>query len=307
MVRAKRHAKKTTDEPGRYQPPSGIRNREVARLARRYLLLALAPIAIVGCATTSASAPAATVTVTATAAPSTITATPAPESSTTTPSERREDDDGLESSSTTSNSYQREPLPPNGVIAANAEKICVPPVATLPDLVNNGDSPEFVDALQLAMFVLGYEITFSSSYDAETVRVVKLMQEDLGVVPDGQVGPITWGALRDRHCPEWERYFTNQSVVGAVYSVRYAATGYAVVQGSYSTTLGSHSGQWAVRDEWAKTIEMESGNSAFLSLYYDPRSSYHRTIRCQIFVNGVLEAESTASVGNTAYCEVFLP
>lgn len=37
-------------------------------------------------------------------------------------------------------------------------------------------------------------------YGPRTIAAVKRMRSDLGVVPDGQVGPMRWGALQSQLC-----------------------------------------------------------------------------------------------------------
>lgn len=275
-------------------------------MKRHLTLLVALTVALVGCSAVSEVAPVETVTVTATPTPvetPTADATPAPV-------REQEKDAERESAVPSNDPYQRDPRPPFGLILSSVESICVPPVEALPDLVNIGDSPEYVDALQMALFDLGYVVPFAASYNSSVVQVVQRMQTNLGVVPDGQVGPITWGALRDRLCPEWEEYFPNQGTsggYGSTYEVRYEGIGYAWVEGSYATELGFNSGEWGIRDAWVKTISLPSGNVASLTLFHSPRSSYNRPLTCRIYVDGTLKSESITSRGGTAYCEYVLP
>lgn len=97
--------------------------------------------------------------------------------------------------------------PPFGIMLEYARQLCLPPVTALPDLVTRGDSPEFTEVLQTFALTFGYETGAYGEYDAQTIRAVRQIQSDLGVVPDGQVGPITWSALRNWQCPYYEPYF----------------------------------------------------------------------------------------------------
>lgn len=291
------------------QPVPTVTSTSGVQIMKRFLvLLAAVPLALAGCTAIPGAAPVETVTVTATPTPvatATVTATPAPVG-------EPGDSEAQEPVTGQTMPQPRDPSehPPFGLIIYSAEKICVPPVHALPDLVNSGDSPEFVDALEMALYLLGYDVGFSSTYDSNTVEVVKRAQRDLGVVPDGQVGPITWGAIRDRHCPEWEEYFSDQGTSGgngSTYEIKYEGVGYALVDGSYATSLGFNSGQWFVLDDWVKTVTMSPGDVASLSFYYSTQSNYNRPLTCRIYVNGTLKAESTTRRGGTAYCEYPLP
>lgn len=159
---------------------------------------ALAAAALTACALQPAAAPPATVTVTA--IPSPERAGPNGSDASSGPSP------GASPSKATSEGEVR--FPAFGVIVSNAEQLCTTPIDTMPDLVNDGDSPEFTRALQLAAFTLGFDAETDGRYDTQTVKIVKQIQTTIGVVPDGQVGPITWGAFRDYYCPDYQEYFS---------------------------------------------------------------------------------------------------
>jgi hypothetical protein len=90
------------------------------------------------------------------------------------------------------------------------------------------------------------------------------------------------------------------------YEVRYEALGGAQVEGVYATSLGSVANSWVLSDRWSETVSLDPGNNAYFSLYHK-HSNYGRPILCRIYVNGILEAESSSVKGGTANCQVYLP
>lgn len=168
---------------------------------RLYMLTAamLVGAGLAGCGEFSAT-PVSTVTVTA--APSTAPAEPdEPVGTSARPSPSMESpaDD------------QQEQNLPVVIITANAEELCTTPVRSLPDMISETDSPEHAEILQIVALDMGYDVSLSGVYDKQTIRAVVEMQSDLGVVPDGQVGPITWSALQSEYCPEFGQTFGQSS------------------------------------------------------------------------------------------------
>lgn len=92
-----------------------------------------------------------------------------------------------------------------GLFLAYSDRLCGPSPEDLPELVDPGDAPDYAEVIQMAALWLDYDVDLTNAYDDQTIRVVKRMQSDLGVASDGQVGPITWGAVQQRVCPDWGR------------------------------------------------------------------------------------------------------
>ena len=80
--------------------------------------------------------------------------------------------------------------------------ICPTSPQYLPPLVDEGADPTATRILQSALIEwFGQDPgPVDGSYGSRTIATVKLVQEILGVVPDGQVGPITWGAIQGWFC-----------------------------------------------------------------------------------------------------------
>jgi serine/threonine protein kinase len=80
--------------------------------------------------------------------------------------------------------------------------ICPKVPSDLPPLVAADSDSQAVRALQVVLLdVFGFDPgPIDGQYGPRTIAAVKRMQSALGVVPDGQVGPITWGALQSQLC-----------------------------------------------------------------------------------------------------------
>lgn len=94
-----------------------------------------------------------------------------------------------------------EVLEPPEVSSALAY-ICSSSSALKPPLVGADSDAEATRAIQaLLPWQFGYDPgPLDGQYGPRTIAAVKQMQSDLGVVPDGQIGPITWAALQRRVC-----------------------------------------------------------------------------------------------------------
>lgn len=79
--------------------------------------------------------------------------------------------------------------------------VCDTPLADLPPLVDASASATGTRALQTLLRDLGYSPgPVDGQYGPQTQAAVRAYQADTGLYVDAQVGPKTWGALRDRHC-----------------------------------------------------------------------------------------------------------
>ena len=164
---------------------------------------ALMLIGLTGCGAGAESVPMTTVTVTA--SPNLTPESASPPPSSPSPTKNPEPEPVV----------QEDHHFPYGIIISNAEQLCTTPLALLPDLVSVGDSPEFVEVIQIVAIDLGYEAGELAIYDDQTVRAVRSIQNYLGVEPDGQVGPITWGALQDQYCPGFVDLYTDNYAAGS--------------------------------------------------------------------------------------------
>jgi len=75
-------------------------------------------------------------------------------------------------------------------------------VAYLPDLIGVSSDAQATRNLQELLITAFGENPgpIDGEYGPRTIAAVTRVQARLGVVPDGQVGPITWGALQARLC-----------------------------------------------------------------------------------------------------------
>lgn len=80
--------------------------------------------------------------------------------------------------------------------------ICGSSRDSLPRLVGSGSNSEATRALQTILVDVFAEDPgpIDGQYGSRTISAVKSMQSLLGVVPDGQVGPATWGAVQSSIC-----------------------------------------------------------------------------------------------------------
>ena len=93
--------------------------------------------------------------------------------------------------------------PPDAATTAQGavDVLCRTPVSQLPDLVYAGDSPYWTEVVQVLAVSEGIRVgPIDGQYGPQTIAGVQQLQLLVGVVDDGQVGPITWTALQDYFC-----------------------------------------------------------------------------------------------------------
>lgn len=91
---------------------------------------------------------------------------------------------------------------PYGLVIAWATDMCTTPTDSIPDLVTAASDENFTYVIQVMTLEYGYDPgPIDGQYGPQTIAAVKQLQSHLSVVPDGQVGPITWGALKADYCP----------------------------------------------------------------------------------------------------------
>lgn len=64
-----------------------------------------------------------------------------------------------------------------------------------PGLLRNGSKGEPVRTMQRRLLARGWNIGVDGEFGPQTERIVRGFQKDKGLVVDGEVGPVTWGAL----------------------------------------------------------------------------------------------------------------
>ena len=95
------------------------------------------------------------------------------------------------------------PTPPSGGLSLQAAQatMCREAVSELPDLIDAGDSAYWTEVVQVLAASEGIAVgPIDGQYGPQTVAGVKELQRRIGVVDDGQVGPITWSALQAYVC-----------------------------------------------------------------------------------------------------------
>lgn len=95
------------------------------------------------------------------------------------------------------------PAPPaEGATAQGAvDALCRTPISQLPDLVDAGDSAYWTEVVQVLAVSQGIRVgPIDGQYGPQTIAGVKELQRLVGVMDDGQVGPITWTALQGFFC-----------------------------------------------------------------------------------------------------------
>ena len=95
------------------------------------------------------------------------------------------------------------PMPQlNGpTIESTGDALCTTPVYRMPDLVTASSDPSWTRVIQVMAVLYGFNPgVIDGQYGPNTISAVKGLQSYLGVVPDGQVGPITWTALQNDYC-----------------------------------------------------------------------------------------------------------
>ena len=94
------------------------------------------------------------------------------------------------------------PLLTSPMIESTSDAICYLDPYTMPPLVGPTSDPSATRLIQIFAVMNGFNPgPIDGQYGPNTVAAVIQLQRLVGVVPDGQVGPITWGALSRYHCP----------------------------------------------------------------------------------------------------------
>lgn len=90
----------------------------------------------------------------------------------------------------------------DGTTAKGAiDALCRTAVSQLPDLVYAGDSPYWTEVVQVLAVSEGIRVgPIDGQYGPQTVAGVRQLQRLVGVLDDGQVGPITWAAFQGYFC-----------------------------------------------------------------------------------------------------------
>ena len=87
------------------------------------------------------------------------------------------------------------------MIEATGDALCTTPVYNMPDLVTPSSDASWTRVIQVMAVQYGFNPgVVDGQYGPNTVSAVQGLQAYLGVVPDGQVGPITWTALQNDYC-----------------------------------------------------------------------------------------------------------
>ena len=94
---------------------------------------------------------------------------------------------------------------PSGVDGATAQgavdALCRTPISQLPNLVYAGDSSYWTEVVQVLAVSEGIRVgPIDGQYGPQTISGVRQLQRLVGVLDDGQVGPITWTALQRYLC-----------------------------------------------------------------------------------------------------------
>lgn len=92
--------------------------------------------------------------------------------------------------------------PPDGTTAQGAvDALCRTPISQLPDLIDAGDSAYWTEVVQVLAVSQGIRVgPIDGQYGPQTIAGVRQLQRFVGVLDDGQVGPITWTALQTYFC-----------------------------------------------------------------------------------------------------------
>lgn len=87
------------------------------------------------------------------------------------------------------------------MIEATGDALCTTYVYNMPDLVTPSSDASWTRVIQVMAVQYGFNPgVVDGQYGPNTVSAVQGLQAYLGVVPDGQVGPITWTALQNDYC-----------------------------------------------------------------------------------------------------------
>jgi hypothetical protein len=94
------------------------------------------------------------------------------------------------------------PILTGPMIESTSDAICYLDPYAMPPLVGTNSDPWATRLIQIFAVMNGFNPgPIDGQYGPNTVAAVIQLQRLVGVVPDGQVGPITWGALSRYHCP----------------------------------------------------------------------------------------------------------
>lgn len=94
------------------------------------------------------------------------------------------------------------PLLTSPMIESTSDAICYLDPYAMPPLVGPDSDPAATRLIQIFAVMNNFNPgPIDGQYGPNTVYAVRLLQQLVGVVADGQVGPITWGALSEYHCP----------------------------------------------------------------------------------------------------------
>ncbi len=95
------------------------------------------------------------------------------------------------------------PLPAvtSPMVEASGDALCNTSVYAMPDLVGPTSDASWTRVIQVMTTQYGFNPgVIDGQYGPNTISGVRGLQTYLGVVPDGQVGPITWTALQNDYC-----------------------------------------------------------------------------------------------------------
>lgn len=96
-----------------------------------------------------------------------------------------------------------DPLPflTDSMIEGTYDRVCRTSVSSMPDLVTASSDAGWTTTIQIVAVIMGYNPgPIDGQYGPRTIAAVKQVQSELGTVPDGQVGPITWTAVQNFLC-----------------------------------------------------------------------------------------------------------
>jgi len=81
--------------------------------------------------------------------------------------------------------------PAASALTAQAARVAPP----FPGLLRNGSKGDAVRTMQQRLLARGWQLGVDGEFGPQTEHVVRGFQKDKGLVVDGEVGPLTWGAL----------------------------------------------------------------------------------------------------------------
>lgn len=94
-----------------------------------------------------------------------------------------------------------EPAGADMTVRAAIDAVCRTAISQLPDLVDAGDSAYWTEVVQVLTAAEGIPVgPIDGQYGPQTIAGVKELQRIVGVVDDGQVGPLTWTAIQGYFC-----------------------------------------------------------------------------------------------------------